>query len=180
MQRFHCTFQLAGIFLASTLLSAAPSVASAALATRVVNQNPTGVCQSALPVYDGQIRKRPKAIQNEGTSPAYVTCSWTAQGGFAENSGNPTALAMTFSVNDGQPDHVSCLAVLGNQGHTLPTYTRGTDLHSNGGVRALIWLPADFGASGRFPSGLINVSCLLNPGVGINASQLSFDEEIGN
>jgi len=162
------------------ILSAAPGDASAALASRILNQNPAGVCQAALPVYDGQIRKRPKAIQNEGSSPAFVTCSWTAQGQLGENPGNPTAFAMFFSVNDGQPDHVTCIAVLGMQGQTIPTYTRGTDLHSAGGVRQLVWYPEDFGGSGEFRSALINVSCLLNPGVGINASQLSFKEEIGN
>lgn len=32
-------------------------------------------CQAALPAYDGLIRKRPKAVANEGTAAAFVTCS---------------------------------------------------------------------------------------------------------
>lgn len=179
MQHHGYAFQRAGILLALTTMSAVSGDASAQYAARYLVQNPTGVCQAALPVYDGQIRKRPKAIQNEGTTPAFVTCSWSTQGAFGGNPSNPQSLSMGFSVNDGQPDHVSCTAVLGMQGATYPTYARGTDLHSNGGARLLVWSPADFGGSGTFPSGLINVSCLLNPGVGINASEFYFEEYIG-
>ena len=34
-----------------------------------------GACKSALPVYDGNIRSRPLAVQNEGTALAFVTCT---------------------------------------------------------------------------------------------------------
>lgn len=176
MHHHHRVLQLAGIALAFMTLSAAPGDASAQDVTRYWQQNPAGICQSALPVYDGQIRKRPKAIQNEGTVPAFVTCSWNTQSDGMSPSGNPRYLFMMFSVNDGQPDHVSCVGVMGAQDQTYNTYTRGIDLHSNGGTRGLTWLPSDFGGSTTFPTALISVSCLLNPGVGINASEIEFTE----
>ena len=35
----------------------------------------SGTCQAALPAFEGLIRKRPLAIQNEGTAPAFVSCA---------------------------------------------------------------------------------------------------------
>lgn len=35
----------------------------------------SGACQAALPAFEGQVRKRPLALQNEGTAPAFVSCS---------------------------------------------------------------------------------------------------------
>lgn len=179
MQHPHRVFQWTCIVLGLMVLGAAPGDASAETLRRFMTQNPTAICQSALPVYDGQIRKRPKAVQNEGTTPAFVTCSWISQGSAGENTANPVALVLYVSVNDGQADHVACVGVLGQQGQAFNTYTRGIDLHSNGGTRLLEWGPSDFGGSTTFPSGLISVSCLLNPGVGINSSQIEFMEYVG-
>ena len=46
-------------------------------------------CQAALPVFDGNIRKRPRAIANEGTAIAFITCDFEA---------SPTALRKVLSV----------------------------------------------------------------------------------
>jgi hypothetical protein len=56
------------------VLSAAAADVHAGSATYVF-QNATGFCQPALPVFEGNIRKRPTAIANEGTSNAFVSCS---------------------------------------------------------------------------------------------------------
>lgn len=179
MQHSHRVFRPACIAVALMTLGAAPGDVGAETLRRFMTQNPTAICQAALPVYDGQIRKRPKAVQNEGTTPAFVTCSWITQGSVGNSTANPVGLVLNVSVNDGQPDHVTCVGVLGKQGQTFNTYTRGTDLHSNGGTRLLEWGPSDFGGSTTFPSGLISVSCLLNPGVGINSSEIYFMEYVG-
>ena len=34
-----------------------------------------GVCAAALPAFEGLVRKRPRAIQNEGSTNAFVTCA---------------------------------------------------------------------------------------------------------
>ncbi|MEO6138716.1 MAG: hypothetical protein ABIP11_08660, partial [Luteimonas sp.] len=68
---------IAAVALATSLASAfASGDASAVTKQRSFVQNATGACQSALPVFDGQIRKRPLAVQNEGTSAAFVSCSF--------------------------------------------------------------------------------------------------------
>ena len=63
--------------LAITLAAvvAAPGLANAETVDRTQVQNGTGACQAALPNYEGNIRKRPLAISNEGSSPAFVSCS---------------------------------------------------------------------------------------------------------
>jgi hypothetical protein len=53
----------------------AAQAASAATTTEVFFQNATGVCQPTLPVFEGNIRKRPVIVANEGTSNAFVACS---------------------------------------------------------------------------------------------------------
>jgi hypothetical protein len=63
--------------LAGALLSFAAVAADAHAATvdRFQFQNASGFCQAALPVFEGNIRKRPTAIANEGTANAFVSCS---------------------------------------------------------------------------------------------------------
>lgn len=39
-----------------------------------------GACQSALPAYDGLVRARPRALQNEGGATAFVSCAQPADG----------------------------------------------------------------------------------------------------
>ncbi|HST45355.1 MAG TPA: hypothetical protein VLK29_09045, partial [Luteimonas sp.] len=60
--------------VACTTLLLAASVAQTARAEEY-RQNATGLCQAALPAYDGLIRKRPVAIRNEGDAAAFVSCS---------------------------------------------------------------------------------------------------------
>ena len=44
-------------------------------------------CQPALPTFDGSIRKRPKAVQNEGTSIAFITCGFSGDNFAANDDG---------------------------------------------------------------------------------------------
>ena len=34
-----------------------------------------GICAAALPAFEGLVRKRPRAIQNEGAGTAFVSCA---------------------------------------------------------------------------------------------------------
>lgn len=177
MKRNETARPLAGILIA-VMTGVVGSDARAAETYRFQYENPVSICQTALPVFDGQIRKRPKALRNEGTSVAFVTCSWSMQ---ADSSiDGPSYIVMGFSIDDGVPDSISCTAILGSDGESFSSYTRSTDLHSNGGQRWLTWVPTDFGAGlQKFPSPLVSVSCRLNPGVGINESIMLFHENIG-
>ena len=53
-------------------------------------QNGAGACQAALPAYEGLIRKRPMAIQNEGVSTAFVTCAPVTLQGVSTSFGKPS------------------------------------------------------------------------------------------
>ena len=70
MNRSILTLSLAVALTAATL---SPN-AQAVTVNRDYLSHGTANCQSALPVFDGNIRKRPAAVANEGTATAFVTC----------------------------------------------------------------------------------------------------------
>lgn len=159
--------------LAFTVSGTAP----AATITRTQVQNATGVCQAALPNYEGNVRKRPLGLNNEGTAAAFVSCSFKADS-FYDETGN-TFNGLQLSNTGATAVEVSCSLVAGG---TLP-------------VRAAVYFPKTFpvpaGASvvagwdptldnegEPFPSTL-NWSCNLPPGVNINVAFTNITEEVG-
>src|SRR5690554_2713341 len=66
-----------GMFLMSAVLLMA--VASPPAQSLEMQTLAAGACKSALPVFDGNIRSRPLAVQNEGTASAFVTCAQQAE-----------------------------------------------------------------------------------------------------
>ena len=143
----------------------------------VQSQNPAAVCVPASKV-GIDLRNRPLAVQNEGAAPIFVNCSFTTMGYYDEDDRNPAKVDMYFSVNDGHDDSISCTAVLGYKSDSSPIMkvTKAMDLPADGEEVGLTWLPADFGSADVMPSGLFNVQCVLNPGVGINDSYVFFNE----
>lgn len=151
--------------------------ARAAQYERSFSSNPTGICQPALPVYESAIRKRPKAMQNEGAAAAFITCSFTSQGAISK-------VEVDFASMDGSAHEVSCTGVLGayfqvfgnesvvKQISVPATYTQST----------MIWRGYDFsGTNGGPPDRYMvgrsfGVSCNLPPGAAITESRLFFTE----
>lgn len=161
------------ICAAVTLVAALGSVGASgdALAvTRVFVQNATGACQSALPVFDGHFRKRPLALQNEGTGSAFVSCSFL----------DPTLLGTTGVTNvflyadnnTGAPVVLACTLVTGFSNYN-PTYYPKT-ITLNPGSNLINWDAAD-NAGNNFNNYTINVSCNLPSGTGLSASFLYYD-----
>lgn len=93
MKIANTAFALSGLALAPGAVMSID--ADAATLPRVSATNPAGICQGALPAFETAIRKRPLAVQNEGDSTTFVTCSFTAQGGPA----NSTYLNPTWSMS---------------------------------------------------------------------------------
>jgi hypothetical protein len=161
--------------------------AQAAMKFRSFIQNATNVCQAATKV-GSDIRYRPKAVQNDGATPAFVSCSFTSQGDYVPRADNPYYLAIWASVSDGVADTLSCTAMLGyaEDGFQIPAVTKTVSLSANGVENDLTWEPSDFGVTApvppseitTLPSGLINVSCKLNQGVGINDTYVFFQEDV--
>lgn len=172
MRAFHCTFA-AALLVPIALLIATDAIGG------VSYTNPTGICQATLPAYEGALRKRPLAIQNEGSSNAFLTCSFTSQGT------EITQVMVSFSSNDGGTHDISCTGVAGyqNQLPFFPQYVvkQGT-VSAALGQKTLIWNASDFlacspggcfpGAT-KFPTPFFSLSCNLPPGVGINNSMLT-------
>lgn len=105
--------------LGAALAMGAPGIASA----EITRQNAAGMCQGALPAFDTQIRKRPLAIRNEGTQPAFVSCSLPATNGQMHSS-----VEIIFANSNAAPASVNCTVVTGRanfstppQYYTLPT-----------------------------------------------------------
>lgn len=64
------------ITAATMLLAGMVAVPAHAIDRPIITQaHGSGACQAALPNYEGQIRKRPLALQNEGGQLAFVSCS---------------------------------------------------------------------------------------------------------
>lgn len=163
------------VSLALALLVAADARAGGTHIFRVFSANATSYCQAALPVFDGNIRKRPLAVQNEGAEAAFVTCAFTAQ---SSGLGPVTVIAANTGSSDAT---LTCTGVTGyNTGSN--EYASKTIVVPASGWQGMQWTGADFdGAPALIPgSGLFGISCKLPPGVGIGNSSVSFSEDIGN
>ncbi|MGH8033375.1 MAG: hypothetical protein ACREO8_13705 [Luteimonas sp.] len=133
--------------------------------------NPAARCQAARPVFDQSLHKRPLAVQNEGTSNAFVTCSYEADS-FASLNGI-LVLDTFFTNNSANTVQLTCVAVSGFQEGTNE-YIAKTTVIEAGQQGNPSWEAVEV-PSGLLDS-LINISCALPPGVSINDSTVVWDE----
>ncbi len=117
-----------------------------------------GACKSALPSFEGNIRSRPLAVQNEGGSVVFVSC---AQQGNLDVK--PTQLAINLVNNSKEVAVVNCTLVSGS---LAPTYyvvsvTAIPGFDAQGVVRPTAPLTS-------FASSNASWSCALPPGTGIS------------
>ncbi len=147
---------------------------------RQITTHPTGICQSALPVFDGNIRKRPLAVQNEGSGDAFITCSYpSGEGRFA--GGSPTTRVWQYMVNiSANPVTVTCTGVAGSPASSFQV-VKSVVVPANSSTAEISWFAADFpGAPTTFPgNGAFSASCLLPPGAGVRTSFVDSVEDIG-
>ena len=151
--------------------------ASAVTLNRSFVQNATGACQSALPVFDGQIRKRPLALQNEGTASAFVSCSFM---GTDRGIGGPRSVnAVYLSADNNTASDVSltCTLVDGYSGGSNTFIPKTITMLPNSKVNTFLWQPSDNG--GLNYAYTVNVSCNLPVGTGLSVSFIYFDEDVG-
>ena len=167
---------IACLVLGASLLSA-PGQAGAVSVSRSFVQNATGSCQSALPVFEGQIRKRPLALQNEGFTPAFVTCSFMN----TDRSVDGMKAVYLYADNDRGVDRLmTCTLVTGIPGSMAPEFiVKSILLPANSRLNEFLWTPADHGGQ-NFNNYTTNVSCNLAVGTGLTASFVYYDEDIGS
>lgn len=134
----------------------------------------TASCQSALPVFDGNIRKRPLAFVNEGTGSAFVPCDTDSFTVDAE--GTFTLISAYFGNNGtGRPSIGCTLVNVGAVATTYVTKTTGPMAPGEGGF--ILWSTSDNdGELFRAPA----VSCNLPPQTQIDAVGFAYREDIGS
>lgn len=133
----------------------------------------TAVCQSARPAYEGQLRKRPLAILNEGSSAAFVSC-------FLPNQANDGVLQITVTAMNRSAVNTQATCTLSEGQSTIwddsIKITKNIPVEANGGLLAVDWSYFDNGGTNFYRAGL---SCLLPPGVELGEIRTYWFEDIG-
>lgn len=141
----------------------------------------TGSCQAALPSFEGQIRKRPLSVQNEGTATAHVTCSYPTGEGRVDSTSATLRVWQYFLNNGPAPVTIQCTGVTGDIGSGAQYLSKST-MVSAGSQVAIIWSAGEFpGSPTRMPNfGLFSVSCQLPPGAGLSNAYIDSITDVGN
>lgn len=135
--------------------------------------NATAHCQPATAVADGGIRKRPLAVQNEGTSTVAVTCSFELDASDGIFALGP--LEVWLYNSDTTSKTVTCTGVSGYQGGTNEFVAKtATIAPSQQG--SVSWSLTDFPGGTWAGTFLISVSCQLPPKTGVNDTYLNWGE----
>ena len=143
--------------LAAAML--AVGLAQAANETNELSSNAVSHCQGALPSFEGAFRKRPLAIDNEGTSAAFLTCAFELRGTGALGH----AVDVWFGNNTATPKIISCTGVQGyNGGSEAVAKTVEVPANSQDNI---LWVDGDFEAG---IAGMLSISCHMPPGTGVN------------
>lgn len=165
----------AATLTAAVGLALASSDAAAETLQRSFVQNATGVCQSALPVFDGQIRKRPLAIQNEGTASAFVSCSFMSTD---RSDDGITEVYVYADNNTASAVDLTCTLVQGVSGLGPTFFPKTLTLPANSTINEFPWTAADNGGN-NFTDFTTNISCNLPVGTGLSITFVYYDEEVG-
>ena len=162
------------IGLASLVVAVASVFAAPVQAAEEVNEvgaNAVSHCQGNLPASETTLRKRPLAVQNEGTTSAFITCSFSTQydgedireiGGFGVFLNNKSAT----------PKTVSCTGVAGFDSNTTNVFLNKSVVIAAAGEGTIFFTSVDNGGDGFYP--LVNLSCNVPAGAGITDTYVTF------
>jgi hypothetical protein len=164
-------------FLLATAIAAAGVTTTADAVDRDMwlQANGAGICQAALPNYEGQIRKRPLAIQNEGSSPAFVTCSPTSLQ-FAASS--EFGHGVYLQNRSDSPVTVSCTGVMGASDWPAEYSAKSVEIGPES-TGSIYWASSDFPSNLADNSTTFNLSCALLPGTGILTVYVNQTVDVG-
>ena len=158
------------VVIAGTL---AGGEASAVTTSRDYLSHGTAGCQSALPVFDGNIRKRPLALGNEGSNTAFVTCDSDSINNFG--SGH-TQVGIFFTNRAGAANVVVNCTLVDGAFTAFGSFPKSSAPIAVGATGNIIWTTADNEDANFIAPAL---SCALPAGVDISLVQLVYPEEIG-
>ncbi|MBC7989294.1 MAG: hypothetical protein H7Y19_06900 [Luteimonas sp.] len=151
------------VLAAMTVLHAPPAFAATSASTA------SGSCQGNLPASDTNLRNRPLAIKNEGSSAAFVSCA-------VPTPYNPESVdaAVVFVTNTtAAAINVSCTYVDGGLQPNVVFHPKTVAVPANA-FAPIIWEPAEFSLT-TF-SLYANFSCNVPPGVELNVVGLDYTE----
>ncbi|MEP6634666.1 MAG: hypothetical protein ABJA62_10715 [Luteimonas sp.] len=163
------------IGLASLVVAVAGVISAPVQAADEVNEvgaNATSNCQGALPNFEGNIRKRPLAVQNEGTASAFITCSFSTQYDTADIN-QVGYFTLFFNNQTASAKNVTCTGVAGYASNLTNTFISKNVSVAANSEGEIDFVPADNGGQGYYP--LVNVSCNIPVGVGIADTYVGFN-----
>jgi len=155
---------IAGLTLAIGAVYSTPATAEVIYSHA---SQPAARCQGALPAFETAIRKRPLAVQNEGTAASFVTCGFETEI-YQSLTGGPIAVDIYFTNNTQQDQTVTCTAVTGWAGGENE-FVAYEAVMAPGGDGSIFVIDEDFANDGM-ATGLVALSCRLPAGTGINDS----------
>lgn len=159
--------------LFSLALAASPAMAEDYHPGQSTNlHNASAICFPALPVYDGNVRKRPLAVVNEGNKPSFVTCGYTVDEYAADDFGGVENFDTRVRNDSPVTATVKCTAVIGVEGEAQYIAKQAT--LPAGGTAVLEWKSTDYDLPKGF-DGPVSMSCLLPVGTALNESRVHFD-----
>ena len=150
------------------------------------------MCTLSVPTTDTKIRPRSTGFNNEGTTNAFVICSFNSPPG--DDSGNTQASNYLIYLKslDGQNHSVDCTGVNSLKdgvglGIPAPTFVTKTTLVNDSGSLGIFgvpvnFLPADFGGTATIPSygGAFSITCILPPQVSVKVGFSNSEEDVGS
>lgn len=164
------------LFVATLILglSAVTGMAPAEAETldRGFFQNGGSACTGALPTFEGSLRKRPKAIANEGAATAFVTCSAVAN---FMNSAKPYLVFVAVTNRGTAAVDLNCTLVNGDEFNGSTAFPATISLAVNA-LEFIQWLPD---GELEFQHDAVSISCALPPRVEINYFGQDVFEDVG-
>lgn len=159
--------------------AAASSNLEAAEAFRYDIQGAAGICQPARPEYGVALRARPLGLVNEGTVPAFVTCTLR---GDPRAGGRGATKVLVHLGNVGTASAVvSCTFVEGRQlgGESNAVYrTKSGTLFGGAQGESFSWQPSEI-AGGPELIYQPALQCSLGAGSALHYISVSYDEDVG-
>lgn len=178
MNRFAITLGATAAVIGS--LALATGAAKAAVVQKLqINQAVGAMCQGALPNYEGNFRKRPLAIANEGASSAFLTCGLTSQ--YDVSGGGVPFVQLIVTNRNAANTDMRCTLVDGYIDSTLgfadyfPLTINVVGLTDN----AFTWDASTAGGSKAPVFGYPAISCNVPAKFEVNVEIHQFIEDIG-
>jgi len=157
------------------------ALASPALRAAVIERQEVrlsaDVCQPSRPGADSTFRRRPLAMENEGTSTVFLTCAF---GGVFNGVPSQKTLTVGFLNSTATAATATCTLADAHEGVLNPEFfVKSISVAPAGSpVTLMQWSAVADNGGVRFTYPAVN--CAIPPGVGVAVTLHTFDEEIGN